>query len=299
MKVYSGSSNQQIAAEIAKKLKAKQGQIELSSFANNEVRVWINEKEANAKAIVVQSFSNPPDKHIIEFCLICDALKRLGTRKIIAVIPWMGYCIQDKVFRKGEPLSSKVIARIIQSAKVNHVITLDLHNQTIEGFFDIPFTEMFTTYPIIEYLKKKKLAIDLVISPDMGAIKKSTLFAQALSVPLATINKKRDLDSGKVTIIGTDGEVEGKRALITDDFISTGGTLIQTANFLKKQGVKKIFACLAHHFYINGVQEKIEASAIDILFATNTIQKPDEKKYKKLDIIDISGHIAKKIKAIL
>ena len=225
----------------------------------------------------------------------CDALKRIGVKKIIAVIPWLGYCIQDKVFRSGEPLSSKVVAKIIQTLKINRIITLDLHNQTIAGFFDTSFTELFTTYTLIDYLKIKGPKIDTIISPDVGAVKKSIHFAEALKTPLVTINKKRNFSTGKVSIISVNGKVSGKSVLITDDFISTGGTLMQTASFLKNEGVKKVYACLVHHFFIKGVQEKIEKSCIDKIFVTDTIQAP-KKKHKKLEVISISEKLAQNIK---
>lgn len=296
MKVFSGSSNNKLAKEIAKKLGLKLGKIELSRFSNGECRVYVKDKIINEKAVVVQSFSYPPDKKIIEFLLIADALHRKGIKKIIGVIPWMGYCIQDKVFREGEPLSSKVIAQILQTAKLDRIISLDLHNQVMEGFFDIPFTELFATYTLIDWIKKQKTGIDTIISPDVGALKKATRFAQSFELPLVVINKKRDLETGKITISNISDPVKGKKVLIVDDFLSTGQTLIQTAKFLHKKGVKKIYACLTHHFYIPGVQEKVEASFLDKLFITDTIIPLNRIKYKKIKIISVGDIIAEAIK---
>jgi ribose-phosphate pyrophosphokinase len=296
MKVFSGSSNPALARKIAQELKIKVGKIELSRFGNGECRVWIKEEVINSKAIIVQSFSQPPDENLIEFCLIADALKRLGVKKIISVIPWLGYCVQDKVFRPGEPLSSKVIARILQTLKISRIITLDLHNQAIAGFFDLPFTELFATYTFVDYFKKRKLEIDTIVSPDIGAFKKSIKFAQAFGLPVVTINKERDLATGKVSIVSVSETIKGKRVLIVDDFISTGGTLIQTIHYLKEKGVKKIYACLTHHFYIKGVQEKIEESPLDCLFVTDSIQKPNRVKYSKLKIVSIAHLISETIK---
>ena len=295
MKIFSGSSNQGLAAKIAKILSLRLGEVELSRFPNGECRVWVTEQYTNSECIVVQSFSNPPDNNIIEFCLIVDALKRMGAKKITAVIPWFGYCIQDKVFRPGEPLTSKVIAKIIQNTGVDKLITVDFHNETILGFFDIPVVHLSATTLFIDYFKKNEV-IDLVISPDVGALKKATKMAQALNLPIAVINKKRDLSSGKVEIVGVDQKIEGKTVLINDDFTSTGQTLIKAAEFLKNQGVKKIYASLAHHFYAPGLQEKIEASQLDKLFVTDTIQSQEIKKWKKLEIISIANLLAKELK---
>ncbi|HUV46717.1 MAG TPA: ribose-phosphate pyrophosphokinase [Candidatus Bathyarchaeia archaeon] len=295
MKIFSGSSNPKLAEKIAKFLNLKMGKLELSRFSNGECRVWIKDNMLNNSAIVVQSFSYPPDQHLVEFCLIVDALKRQGVKRIISVIPWLGYCIQDKVFRPGEPLSSKVVANLLHSVKINRIITLDLHNQVIEGFFDIPFTELFATYTLVDYFKSHGLMIDTVISPDVGALKKSTRFSESFNVPLVVVSKKRDIKTGQVSITGISQKVKGKRILIVDDFISTGGTLIQTAQFLEHEGVEKIYACLTHHFYIPGVQEKIEKSALDMLYITDSIQAPTKLKYKKLKVVSVAGLIGEAI----
>jgi ribose-phosphate pyrophosphokinase len=295
MKIFSGSSNLSLAKKIAKALDAKLGDIELSQFPNGEARVWIKEDVSNQKCFIIQSFSNPPDRFIIEFTLIADALKRRGAKEIIAVIPWFGYCVQDKVFREGEPLNSKVIAKIVQVSKINQLFTVDLHNETILGFFDIPAEHLKATPIFVDFFKKD--GIDLVISPDVGALKNTTKLAHALNLPIAVINKKRDLKTGKVKILGINQQVKGKKVLINDDFVSTGQTLMKTAAFLKKQGVKKVVACLTHHFYVPGVQEKIEKSEIDKIYVTDTIAKPEKKKYKKLNILSIAPLLAQKIKS--
>ncbi len=295
MKIFSGSSNQSLAKKIAKQLDTKLGDIELSQFPNGESRVWVKEKVSDEKCFVVQSFSNPPDRYIIEFCLIADALKRKGAKKIIAVIPWFGYCVQDKVFREGEPLNSKVIAKIVQATKLDQLMTVDLHNETILGFFDIPAEHLKATPIYVDFFKKN--GIEMVISPDVGALKNTTKLAHALEMPIAVINKKRDLKTGKVKILGINQQVKGKRVLINDDFVSTGQTLMKTAAFLKEQKVKEVVACLTHHFYVPGVQEKIEKSQIDKLYVTDTITKPKDKKYKKLNILPIAPLLAEKIRS--
>lgn len=295
MKIFSGSSNQGLAKKISQELNVKLGEIELTKFPNGEARVWVKEDVENQTCIIVQSFSYPPDRHIIEFCLIADALYRAGAKKSIAVIPWFGYCVQDKVFRSGEPLTSKVIAKIVGFAKIQKLITVDLHNETILGFFDKPVIHLSATDLFIKYFNSKE-KIDFVISPDVGALKKATRFANKFNLPIAIINKKRDFKTGKVTILGINQKVKGKTVLINDDFTSTGQTLIKTSAFLKKIGVKKVYASLAHHFYIKGVQEKIEKSRLDKLFVTDTIQAPNKVKYNKLKIISIASLIADSIK---
>lgn len=292
MKIFSGSANEKLAKEIAKKLSTKLGEVEISRFSNNEARIWIKDKNINNQAVVVQSFSNHPDEKIIEFCLLCDALKRMGIRDIVGVIPWFAYCVQDKVFRPGESLSSKVVAKIIQNTRINKVVTIDLHNETIAGFFDIPFVHLSAVPVFIDYFKTKA-NFDLIVSPDVGGLKRATRFAQVLDLPLATINKKRDLATGKVKILGVNAKIQGRSVIIVDDFVSTGQTLMESAKFLKNKGVKSVSACLTHHFYIAGVQKKIEASKLDMLYVTDTIQSPlNTIKYKKLKILSVAKLIA-------
>lgn len=296
MKIFAGSSNPKLAEKIAKELGIKLGKIELSRFANGEARVWIKEDVVNKKAVVIQSFSYPPDEYLMEFCLICDALKRLGAKKIIAAIPWLGYCVQDKVFRPGEPLSSKVIAKILQSLRINQIVALDLHNETIVGFFDFPFSHLSAIQVFVDYFVQKKTKIDSIISPDVGALKRATIFSQAMNLPLTVVNKKRNLVTGQVSILGLNDKVKGKKVLIVDDFLSTGQTLIKTAHFLKEKRVKKVYAAITHHFYIEGVQRRIDKSGLDMLFVSDTIAKPSDINSKKLKIISVEKLIAKTLK---
>jgi ribose-phosphate pyrophosphokinase len=299
MQIYSGSTNPSLAQKIAKKLHVPLAKVELSKFPNQETRVWIQEPKVDKKVVVVQSFAGNPNDTIIEYCLLVDALKRSGAKEIIAVIPWMGYCIQDKIFRNGEPLSAKVISEIVENTKPEKVITIDLHNETIQGFFSN--VSHLSAIPL--YLKhfKNNHEIDIVIAPDVGALKETTKIAQALDLPIATLNKKRNLDTGKVEIVGIDGQIAGKRALIMDDFISTGGTLIQTADYLHQSGVQHITVAVTHHLYIPGTQKRLLNSHINDLYVTDTIQNPDKKlksSKTKMHIKSITDIICEEINNI-
>ena len=296
MFVFSGSSNQKLAKKIAQNLKCKLGKVKLDRFPNGEARVRIKEKTANKTAIIVQSFSLPVDKHIIEFCLLCDALKRLGAKKIIAVIPWLGYSKQDKVFRSGEPLSVKVITQIIQTAPFDKVIIFDLHNQSIIGFFDKPIIQLSTQTLFLDFFKKIiKTDNFMVIAPDAGSIKNSTAFAGKLGLPIAYIDKERDLLTGKVKIHGISKKITDKNLIIVDDMISTGSTLVETAKFLKKQGGKKIYVAATHHLFVPQVQAKLKASPIDKLLISDTIENKSPSS-KFLSIVSVAKLIADAIK---
>lgn len=273
MQIFSGSSNPDLAKKIAKLLGIKLGEIAISQFANGETRVWVKEKKIEKEVVVVQSLSTPTNDHLVEFCLICDALRRGGATEITAVIPWMGYSKQDKVFRAGEPLSAKVIAQIIQVAHIAKIITIDLHNRATLGFFDVPITELSAKSLLIEYFKNKVGESSLVAAPDAGSVKASTAFATAIGVPIVYMDKKRDLVSGKVSVVGMSRPVDGADVIIVDDNVFTGSTLLETAKELKKHGAKTVRVGLTHHLYVPGVQEKIENSQIDEIVVSDTVQQ--------------------------
>lgn len=294
MLVFSGSSNKLLASRLAKKLKTRLGKVELERFKNDEARVYVKEKRVGHKAVVVQSLSKPTDEHLVEFALICDALKRKGVTKIIAVIPWLGYSKQDKVFRTGEPLSVKVIAKMLQVVPLNKVITYDLHNLAIPGFFDVPVVNLSGRKLFRDYFKNKIDEDTVVVSPDAGASKSSTRFAEDLGdLEVVYVNKERDLKTGEITIKGISHAVEGKKVLIKDDMIATGGTLIKVSKFLASQKVQTIKVAATHHLYVNQAQERLDKAPIDQLIVSDTIEP--RIKSKKLKVLSTAGAIAKEI----
>lgn len=297
MQVFSGSSNPDLAQKITSILGARTGAVEISQFANGETRVWVSEKKVEKNVVVVQSLSSPTNDHLIEFCLICDALRRAGATEITAVIPWMGYSKQDKVFRPGEPLSAKVVAQIIQIARPSRVITLDLHNRAALGFFDIPVIELSAKPLLLEYFKPFVRPETLVIAPDAGSVKAATSFASQLSVPVVYMDKKRDLASGRVEMAGMSRSVAAAHVIVVDDNIFTGSTLLETAAELKKNGAARIDAVLTHHLYVPGVQEKIDTSPIDTLVATDTIHAPGAPfPSGKLKIISVAPLLTEELR---
>lgn len=294
MQIYSGSSNRELAKKIAKLMDTKLGEIEISQFAGGETRIWVKERKIDKEVVVVQSLSAPTNENLVEFCLICDALHRGGAREITAVIPWMGYSKQDKVFRPGEPLSCKVVAQIIQVANVSKIVTLDLHNRATLGFFDTPIIELSAKPLLQEYFAG---FVGVIVAPDSGAVKASTEFASALGVHIVYMDKRRDLISGGIEVVGMSGSVKGKDVLLIDDNVFTGSTLLETAKVLKESGAKSIRVGLTHHLYIDGVQEKIEKSEIDEIVVTDTIQIPVYKsQFTKLKMLSVAGLIVDEIK---
>lgn len=294
MLVFSGSSNQSLAKKIAKELGVRVGKVELSRFSNDEARVWVNESNPGKKAVLVQSLSEPTDQNLIEFCLIADALQRLGVKRIIAVIPWLGYSKQDKVFRSGEPLSVKVIAKMLQVVPLDKVITFDLHNLAIPGFFEVAVVNLSGRQVFGDYCKKLITDKTVIAAVDAGSVKSSERFSDDLGgVPLIYMNKVRDLVTGKVVYKSISEPVTGKHVLIKDDLISTGGTLAAAAEFLQKNGASKIDVCATHHLYVKGAQEKLDKTAINQIMVTDTVERKSASK--KLKVISVAGMIAQEL----
>lgn len=296
MLVFSGSSNQTLAGRLAKKLNTRLGKVELTRFSNDEARVFINEPRPGNKAVLVQSLSIPTDQHLVEFCLMADALNRLGVKKIIAVIPWLGYSKQDKIFRNGEPLSVKVIAKMLQTAPLDKVITFDLHNLAIPGFFEVPVINLSGRKVFRELMDKSITDKTVIAAVDAGSVKSSERFSEDLgSVPLVYMNKIRDLTTGQVVYKSISETVSGKTILIKDDLISTGSTLVEAARFLKANGAVKINVCATHHLYVPGAQEKLDKSLINQIMVTDTIEP--KSKSKKLKVVSVAADIAAEIAA--
>lgn len=292
MQIFSGSSNQDLAKKIAKAGEFELGSVESGLFENGErkVRVQVGKKE---EAAIVQSFSAPVDSHLIEFCLLADSLRRAGYSEIVGVVPWLGYSKQDKVFLPGEPLSAKVIAQIIQTTKIKKIVTFDLHNRAITGFFDIPVVELSAKPIFLDYFRGRARENTIVVAPDEGAVKASAYFARELGVPIAYMDKRRDLNTGKVSVVGMSGEVSGKAVIIVDDMIVTGSTMMETAKYLKSKGAVSVSVAATHHLYVPGAQEKLEKSEIDEVVVTDTVRRisdsANQRIGEKLKILSVAG----------
>lgn len=334
MQIFSGSSNPDLAKRVARIMQAQSsdrslaqgsellGQMEISQFDNKETRIWVSEKRIEKRVMVVQSLSTPTNEHLVEFCLICDALHRRGASEITAVIPWIGYSKQDKVFLPGEPLSAKVMAQIIQTTKIKKLVTFDLHNRAITGFFDIPVIELSAKPIFIEYFRNKidrkvpnsgpeSLPVQagsepgqgegselgmgewVVVAPDEGAVKSSAYFARELGVPIAYMDKRRDLKTGQVEVVSMSGEVAGKSVIIVDDMIVTGSTMMEAAKYLKSKGAKRIAVAATHHLYVPGAEEAILASEIDEIVVSDSIQPTaySQQQNSKLYAVSRKLHI--------
>lgn len=281
--IISGSSNQKLAQNLSKSSKIPFGKITTGRFSNGEAKVRIEEEIYGNTFYVVQSLSQPVDEHIMELCLMADALKRGGAEKIVAVVPWFGYGIQDKVFMPGEALSSKVVIDFLQTVGIHSLITVDLHSDNIIGFFDIPVVHITAVPVFAEYILKKYGRDVLVVSPDFGGSKRSRRFAKEMGQEgtIGIIDKERSLTTGAVELRGINLDVKNKIVVIPDDFVSTGSTLIAVIPLLKKAGAAKIIACISHPILAKDASKNIAESDLDELVVTDSILI-DDRKHKSL-----------------
>ena len=298
--LFSGTSNTSLAQAVAKLLHTTLGDIDLSRFADGEIRPWIQEDVRDKTVFVLESLSYPMDEHVMELALIGDAIRRSAPKTMVAVIPYMGYARQDKQHRTGEPVSARVIAKFIEVSKFKEVITVDLHNDAIVGFFQIPVTNISALEVLTSEVKKISLAHPVVVSPDVGGVKRARNLAYALDVPMVVMEKKRFLDrhdtSESFQIIG---DVKGMDAIIVDDVISTGGTIAHSATSLKDAGTRSVTVLASHAVFAGEAVRKLSDSPIDTLVVTDTIQLPKDKLFSKLRVVSAAPLIADAILSII
>lgn len=294
MKIVSGSSDPQLAANIAKQLQTTVIPCKIAKFANGEKKITVSEEARDEKILLVQSFSQPVDEHIIETLLIADALERLGVESIELFVPWFGYSFQDKVFSPGQPLSAKVIAETLSNTSISKVYLLDLHNINIPGFFATP-TDHLTALPIFtKYIQDNYQLTDaLVVSPDFGGVKRAQEFADQLGLDIEVVEKRRDLKTGEIASMKLDGEITGKTIFIFDDAILSGGTTIKVTELLKEKGAKAVHFFATHGVFTNDALDKLGKSAIDSVVITNSITQAD--KNEKIVILDVAPAVVAKL----
>ena len=293
MKIISGSSNPKLAQHIAAHLGLELAEVDLNTFANGERRVWVKDLVRGQNVAIVQSLSAPADAQMMELLLLIDAVERAGARHVNVVMPWMGYSLQDKVFRDGEPIAAKVVANLISNSHVKRAFLLDLHNTSTPGFFSIPTQHLSALDVFVEYIQEHfpQLHRDdcIVASPDFGGLKRSRQLAERLSLELINIDKQRDLHTGKIIEmgLGEGNEVQGKTVFVFDDVINSGSTVVNAAETLKKNGAKAVHFFATHGLFANKGYERIEKSTIDTVVITNSIAQELSPKVKVLDISKI------------
>ena len=299
--IVAGSSNKDLAKKISEGSHTPLAKVISGRFSNGEAQVRIEEEIFAKRFYIVQSLSQPVDEHIMELCLMSDALKRGGARRLIAIIPWFGYGVQDKVFMPGEALSSKVVIDFLQTVGIHSLITVDLHSDNIIGFFEIPVVHLTAIPLFADYIVKKYGTDTLVVSPDFGGAKRARRFAKEMGQEgtIGIMDKERSLTKGDVKLRGINLDVKGKIVIIPDDFISTGSTLLQVTDLLHRGGARKIVACATHPLLSKNAAEKIGDSCIDELVVSDTVTIDEKKRdhlKNRLTVLSVESLISEYVK---
>ncbi len=300
IKIFSCNANRELATEVADCLGLKLGQAEVSHFSDGEISVKIDETIRGADVYIVQSTSYPVNDNLMELLIMIDAMKRASAGRITAVIPYYGYARQDRKARARDPISAKLVANLITTAGADRVLTMDLHCAQIQGFFDIPVDHLLGTPLLTNYYHEKygdEISEFVSVSPDLGSVGRTRIFATRLEIPLAIIDKRRP-KANVSEIMNIIGNVEGKRVILVDDMIDTAGTITNAANALKEKGAVEVDACCTHAVLSGPAIERIEKSAINELLVLNTIKLSEDKCIPKIKVLSVAKIFAEAINRI-
>ncbi len=296
VKIFSGNSNLPLARAIATSVGIELGKCTVSTFPDGETFVKIDENVRGEDIFVVQSTSPPTNQNLMEMFIMIDAFRRASASRITAVLPFYGYARQDRKDQPRVPITAKLVANLLVAAGANRVLTMDLHAQQIQGFFDIPVDHLYAAPVMFEYLKSKNVPDLVVVSPDVGGLKMAHAYSQVLDTSFAIVAKRRK-SATEVESVAVIGEIRGKNVLMVDDMTETAGTLTNAAALLRKRGAKKIYACVSHAILNDLGIERLRKSKIDELITTDTVLRPaiDGVKITTLSVAGLLGEAIKRI----
>ncbi|WKB55209.1 ribose-phosphate pyrophosphokinase [Eleftheria terrae] len=276
--LFTGNANPSLSQEIANHLGLSLGQASVGRFSDGEVTVEIQQNVRARDVFIVQPTCAPTNEHLMELCIMADALKRASARRITAVIPYFGYARQDRRPRSTRvPISAKVVANMLEVVGINRVLTMDLHADQIQGFFDIPVDNIYASPVLLSDLKSRNYEDLVVVSPDVGGVVRARALAKQLGCDLAIIDKRRP-KANVSEVMHVIGEIEGRNCVIMDDMIDTAGTLVKAAEVLKERGAKSVYAYCTHPVFSGPALERIRTSALDEVVITNTIPLAEAAK---------------------
>ncbi len=288
MKIFSGSANEELAEKIAQFLGEPLGKIEKSRFADGEIRIEIKENVRGKDIFIVQPTSFPVNDNFMELLIMADAFKRASANMITAVIPYYGYARQDKKDKPRVPITAKLIADLLEASGVRRMVSVDVHAEQIQGFFNFPVDHLFAVKIFIDHFRKMDLKDLVIVSPDAGGTTRGRAYAKRLGVELAIIDKRRPMHN-QSEVLNIIGDVKDKNAIIVDDMIDTAGTLVKAAQAIRDKGGKEIFAACTHPVLSGNAIEKIRQSVIKKLFVTDTIFLSKEKQDDKIEVLSLAN----------
>ena len=297
--LFTGNANPALAQEMARSLGVELGKATVGRFSDGEVTVELHQNVRARDVFVVQSTCAPTNENLMELLIMVDALKRASARRITAVIPYFGYARQDRRPRSMRvPISAKVVANLLETVGVERVLTMDLHADQIQGFFDIPVDNIYASPVLLSDLKSKAYPDLVVVSPDVGGVVRARALAKQLGSDLAIIDKRRPR-ANVSEVMHVIGEIEGRNCVIMDDMIDTAGTLVKAAEVLKERGAKRVFAYCTHPILSGPAVDRIAGSQLDEVVITNTIPLSDTARAcKKIRQLSVAFLFAETIRRI-
>ena len=299
MKIISCTNNRELSKEIAKKLNKKLVDTKIIRFADGEVYVEINENMRGQDVFIIQSTCTPVNDSIMELLICIDALRRASTKSITAVLPYFAYARQDRKVSPRSPISAKLFANLLMGSGASRVLTMDLHANQIQGFFDIPVDNLFAGPTFVQHVKKNIKSKNLVcVAPDVGGVERTRAIGKRLSADLAIIDKRRS-GPGKSEVMNVIGNVKNKVCVIIDDLVDSGGTIVNAAAALKSKGAKDVYAYVVHGVLTGEAVKKINTSKIKKFIISNSIMNIKKiKKSAKFQTISVGTLFAEAIKRI-
>lgn len=304
VKVFCANASRPLAEGICRELGVKLGNNNVTTFADGEISVWMDETVRGLDVFVVQSTCKPVNNNLMELLVTIDALRRASAGRITAVIPYFGYARQDRKVKGRDPITAKLVANMITAAGADRILTMDLHAPQIQGFFDIPVDHLIGGPLFVDYYTKKfdeaKFAHSdfVVVSPDVGSVARARTFAQSVHMDLAIVDKRRQ-KANQCEVMNVIGDVKGKTCIMLDDIVDTAGSLCNAAAALKEiGGAKEVYACATHGVLSKDAWKRIEDSAIEELMLLNTIPLPADYAGTKIRQLDVAPVFAGAIRHI-
>ncbi|MGC8977315.1 MAG: ribose-phosphate diphosphokinase [Candidatus Ratteibacteria bacterium] len=293
--IFSGNSNPQLSEKIARYLNKELSPIKIYRFKDGEICVKIEENIRGKDVFIIQSTCPPVNENLMELLITLDALRRASPRRITAVIPYYGYARQDRKDQPRVPITAKLVANLLVTAGADRILSMDLHAPQIQGFFDIPVDHLFAAPVIIKYLREKKFKKPVIVAPDVGSVKMARAFAKRIGADLAIVDKRRE-SPDKVEMMHVIGNVKGCQAIIVDDIIATGNTMIEAAEALINNGASEIYGSCTHAVLASDAIEKFKNSKFKEIIITDTI--PHSTLPSPFKIITVSELLGEAIKRI-
>ena len=299
--LFTGTANPELANEVSKILGIPLSAADVGYFSDGEIKVQIEDNVRGHDTFIIQSTCTPQNKNLMELMLLADALKRSSASRITAVVPYYGYARQDRRIRSARvPISAKVVADMFSSVGIDRVLTIDLHSESIQGFFDMPADNVYASKLMVDDIKDNNERKDIVlVSPDVGGVVRTRAIAKLLDDSDLAIIDKRRAAANQSEVMNIIGDIEGKACIVPDDIIDTAGTLCNAANALKEKGAKAVKAYITHPVLSGPAIERLEKSDIDELVVTNSIPLSQEaQKCSKIRVISLGSTIAECIKRL-